>query len=95
MPIKMVRKTTKPASAPAVPPPQASSDPFTLTNDDEILTVEQAAELTGYAEVTVRRWMKSGILAHHRAGCKKTGCKKDHRAIRIRKSDLFKVFDQG
>lgn len=52
-----------------------------LESGDKLLTVAGAAKLTGFAKITVYRWINSGYLPAHRLG----------RQYRILKSDLLKL----
>lgn len=39
-----------------------------MNNAIDFLTVDEAAQLTGYSHWTVRRWLDSGRLTRYRAG---------------------------
>ena len=39
-----------------------------MHNADDFLTVDDAAQLTGYSHWTIRRWLNAGKLSHYRAG---------------------------
>lgn len=59
-----------------------------LSPDDELLTVRQVAQFTGFAEITVRRWITDGLLIARRVGSSGR-----RRPIRIAKRDLLKLFE--
>ncbi|MGI8537921.1 MAG: helix-turn-helix transcriptional regulator [Mycobacteriales bacterium] len=46
---------------------------------EPLLSLPQAAELTGYCSATIRRWVASGHLPAYRVG---------PRGIRVKRSDL-------
>lgn len=52
---------------------------------DEYLSTAEAARLAGVAAGTVRRWIREGRLAEHRAG----------RVVRVRRADLEAFLRDG
>lgn len=74
MPIMLKKKTVR--STVSV----RREDSATVADPTELLSVEQAAAFLGVAQITIRRWLKAGIIPSFRAG----------KQIRIDRAELLK-----